>query len=92
MIESTNKFCCETQTVTDAEPSDLNGEYKLKVIMDEKADEICMDGCIYTKEGEDDDFCFAYHLLEKLPNIVCTATTQTSSHTERSSNSLRGNH
>ena len=49
--------CCETKTVTGA--GLLDGEYMLNDNLDTKPDPVCLNGCIYTKNGEpENEYCF----------------------------------
>ena len=36
----------------------LNGDYKLKADRGSKPEAVCINGCIYTREGSVDEFCF----------------------------------
>ena len=64
--------CCLTKTVRDAsEDSKLNGVYILKAKEDSKPDPNCMDGCVYLKDNEDEEYCF----IEKSgATVVCEVT------------------
>merc|ERR1719391_1965532 len=54
--------CCQFVVVEDAagEYIDLNGDYTLKMDSSDLPDPICLDGCIYTKQGgpPEDEYCF----------------------------------
>ena len=64
--------CCLIKTVRDAsEDSKLNGVYILKAKEDSKPDPNCMDGCVYLKDNEDEEYCF----IEKSgASVVCEVT------------------
>ena len=51
--------CCKFITVN-VDNDDLNGNYVYKEKKDEKPETVCINGCVYTKEGEiaGDEFCF----------------------------------
>ena len=49
---------------------DLDGEYTLKAKQDLKPDEICLNGCIYSKKDDPDDFCFRMD-EEFLADVEC---------------------
>ena len=54
-------YCCPFITVNvGGSNANLSGEYRLKVNTGSKPEEICIDGCIYTKEGSSfmKEFCF----------------------------------
>merc|ERR1740131_575610 len=52
------EFCCSTQVVTGR--GDLDGTYELLESKNEKPEDICLDGCIYTKVSgsPEDKYCF----------------------------------
>merc|ERR550519_2853527 len=54
--------CCQFVVVEDAvgEYIGLNGDYTLKMDSLDLPDPICLDGCIYTKQGgpPEDEYCF----------------------------------
>ena len=51
--------CCPSITVTGLTTNqELNGEYILKTRLDSKPEEACLNGCIYTKNDDTDEFCF----------------------------------
>merc|ERR1711915_368651 len=51
--------CCPSITVSGLETNqDLNGEYILKTKLNSKPDEVCLNGCIYMKKDDKDEFCF----------------------------------
>merc|ERR1711936_13901 len=54
--------CCQFVVVEDAvgEYIGLNGDYTLKMDTGDLPDPVCLDGCIYTKQGgaPEDEYCF----------------------------------
>merc|ERR1711915_989099 len=51
--------CCPSITVSGLETNqDLNGEYILKTKVNSKPDKVCLNGCIYMKKDDKDEFCF----------------------------------
>merc|ERR1711915_8911 len=51
--------CCPSITVTGLTSNqNLNGEYILKTRLSSKPEEVCLNGCIYTKKDDTDEFCF----------------------------------
>merc|ERR1719483_418605 len=52
------KQCCQLKTVTDAPDPSLNGQFTLQESLEDKPDPFCLDGCIYTKQGGEDNYCF----------------------------------
>ena len=59
--EEGGNYCCPFITVkVGGSNANLNGEYKLKVNTGSKPEDICIDGCIYTKEGSPfiKEYCF----------------------------------
>ena len=64
--------CCPVITVRNLEVSkaNLEGEYKLKVKKDPKPEDVCVDGCIYTKDGSPDEYCFKES--ETIANLQCS--------------------
>jgi hypothetical protein len=53
-------YCCPFITVNvGGSNANLSGEYKLKVNTGFKPEDICIDGCIYTKKGSPfKEYCF----------------------------------
>ena len=43
-------------TVVNSANTELNGVYLLQGEEEDKPEEICVDGCVYTKDG--DEYCF----------------------------------
>ena len=64
--------CCLIKTVRDAagEDSKLNGVYILKTRMEAKPDEVCLDGCVYTRDNA--EYCF---MNKPGPTVVCEVRT-----------------
>merc|ERR1712223_1355926 len=48
--------CCQKKVVT--EPAEFAGEYNFKQDVGDSKDSNCFDGCIYTKDGGSDEYCF----------------------------------
>ena len=57
-------------TVVNSANPELNGEYLLQGEEEEKPEEICVDGCIYTKDG--DEYCF---ILTNQGSVECQVWT-----------------
>ena len=54
-----NDKCCPFLIVdVGGNNKDLNGEYILKTKEEMKPDVACLNGCIYTKNDGDDEYCF----------------------------------
>ena len=65
--------------MTDSEPdSDLDGQYTLKE-NGEKKEDICIDGCVYTKTKDGDvlegEYCFITAPPSKGSNVVCEVSS-----------------
>ena len=65
-----NAGCCPKMTVVNSANPELNGEYLLQGEEEEKPEEICVDGCIYTKDG--DEYCF---ILTNQGSVECQVWT-----------------
>ena len=51
--------CCRVKIVRDSENANMDGRYTYKETSNGKRDPRCMDGCVYVKDGvEENDFCF----------------------------------
>merc|ERR1711915_642405 len=51
--------CCPSITVSGLQTNqDLNGEYILKTKLNFKPEEACLNGCIYTKKDDKEEYCF----------------------------------
>ena len=51
--------CCRVKIVRDSENADMDGRYTYKETSNGKRDPRCMDGCVYVKDGgEENEFCF----------------------------------
>ena len=61
-----NAGCCPKMTVTNSVDPELNGEYLLQGEEEEKPEEICVDGCVYTMGG--DEYCF---ILTNQGSVEC---------------------
>ena len=48
--------CCSTKVVKFPTPNPLDGVYTLLVSEGAKREDICIDGCVYTREGL--EYCF----------------------------------
>merc|ERR1712038_1512886 len=48
--------CCQKKVVS--EPAEFAGEYNFKQDVGDSKDSNCFDGCIYTKDGGSDEYCF----------------------------------
>ena len=66
-----NQDCCERKQVKGL--GSLNGVYKLQANEDEILDRMCVDDCVYSKEGEDQDerYCFKSDPKSNEDNTVC---------------------
>ncbi len=57
----------------EGENAGLNGDYTLRdptqETDDEKPDDVCQDGCVYTKGGE--DYCFREVPIADAPIVEC---------------------
>merc|ERR1719427_1928451 len=61
---------CQTKVVTGAPSgSGLDGTYELKEDEKTKPEEACLDGCVYTRGGE--EYCFRSEPLATSPDVVC---------------------
>ena len=49
--------------------SGLDGTYELKEDEKTKREEVCLDGCVYTREGQ--EYCFRSEPLATSPDVVC---------------------
>merc|ERR1719430_1784647 len=74
--------CCHNITVKEAgaEFASLNGEYYLEDDSNEKPESVCIDGCIYKRLGDDDEYCFKENFLAgaKTKPKSCPASTSSS--------------
>merc|ERR1711915_1131752 len=51
--------CCPSIIVNGLQTNqDLNGEYILKTRLHSKPEEACLNGCIYTKKDDKEEYCF----------------------------------
>ena len=53
--------CCPLITVSvGGQNASLDGEYRLKEKKSSKPDDVCVNGCVFTKEGfpDTDEYCF----------------------------------
>ena len=62
------KECCETKIVENAPNENLNGVFTLKSAGRKRAT-ICMDGCVYVRDGE--EFCFIEKPLAESAQVEC---------------------
>merc|ERR1719430_2876869 len=74
--------CCHSVTVKEAGPefASLNGEYYLEDSNEEKPEPVCIDGCIYKRLGDDDEYCFKENFSAgaKTKPKSCPASTSSS--------------
>ena len=59
--------CCTTRVVNNSPDSSFDGTYTL-ISNGEKKEDICMDGCVYSREG--DEYCFISKPLAESADVV----------------------
>ena len=69
---ATDQPCCQTKTVKKAPDSNLDGVYTLKddgAKTVSKRDQLCIDGCVYVRDGE--DYCFITAPIADSADVQC---------------------
>merc|ERR1711874_616437 len=61
--------CCSQRTVSGV--GQLDGVYRYKEDKMEQIEEPCQDGCVYTKEGVQEEYCFRQTMVEEGMVVEC---------------------
>ena len=63
--------CCPIITVNaDDNNQELSGKYKLKIKQESKPNEVCINGCIYTKQDDPDEYEYCFKMENIYPAVV----------------------
>merc|ERR1712189_54024 len=75
-INLVSSECCSQRVVTGA-GSDLDGTYDYKEDKTNPVEDVCADGCVYTKAGAtNEEFCFQSAVLSADTEVTCDPSTE----------------